>query len=53
MLVLHYKKRNNHKIFDWIAKLIVSDKNIDETFKYMYQSIMTIKKIMPVKIGLS
>ena len=46
MLVLDYKKRNDHKIFHSCDKLIAGDSDIDETFKSMYQSIITkIKKI--------
>ena len=38
--VLDYKKRNDHKIFRSITKLIPSDSDIDEAFKSMHQSIM-------------
>ena len=41
ILVLKYKKRNDHKTFHSSAKLIASDLDIDETFKSMHQSIMT------------
>ena len=41
ILILNYKKRNDHKIFHSSAKLIASDSNIDEAFKSMHQSIMT------------
>ena len=41
ILVLDYKKRNNHKIFHSSAKLIASDSNIDKAFKSMHQSIMS------------
>ena len=41
ILVLEYKKRNDHKILHSSAKLTVSDSDIDEAFKSMYQSIMT------------
>ena len=40
-LVLEYKKRNNRKIFHSRTKLIASDSDIDETSKYMQQSIIT------------
>ena len=43
ILVLDYKKRNDHKIFNSSTKLIASDSDIDEAFKPMHQSI--IKKI--------
>ena len=39
MLVLHYKKRNNSKIFNLNTKLIASNSDIDEAFKSMHQSI--------------
>ena len=39
--VLHYKKRNDHKIFHSSAKLTACDSESDETFKSMHQSIMT------------
>ena len=41
ILVLHYKKRNDHKIFHSSPKVIASNSDIDEAFKYMHQSIMT------------
>ena len=41
ILVLKYKKRNDHKTFHSSAKLIASDLDIDEAFKSMHQSIMT------------
>ena len=41
VLVLYYKKRNDHKIFHSSGKLISSDSRIDETFTSMHQSIMT------------
>ena len=41
ILVLEYKKRNAHKIFYSITKLIASDSDIDEVFKSMHLSIMT------------
>ena len=51
MLVLEHKKRNDHKIFHFSAKLI--DSGIDEAFKFLRQSIITKKKtILLVKIGL-
>ena len=50
ILVLHYLKRNNCKMFHPSTKLITSDSDIDETFKFIYQSIMKKIKIMPVKI---
>ena len=39
ILVLDYKKRNDHKIFHLSAKLIASDSNINKTFKSMHQSM--------------
>ena len=45
ILVLEYKKRNGCKIFHSCTKLIASDSDIDEAFKFRHQSIMTkIKK---------
>ena len=44
ILVLDYEKRNNRKIFHSSPKLTVSDADIDEVFKSMYQSIMTKSK---------
>ena len=41
VLVLGCKKRNDHKIFHSSTKLIVSDSDIDEAFKFMFQSITT------------
>ena len=41
ILILNYKERNNRKIFQSSAKLIVSVLDIDEAFKSMHQSIMT------------
>ena len=41
ILVLEYKKRNDRKVFHSSAKVIASDSDIDETFKSMYESIMT------------
>ena len=40
-MVLEYKKRNAHKIFYSITKLIASDSDIDEVFKSMHLSTMT------------
>ena len=46
VLILQYKKINHCKIFHSSVKLIASDSDIDEAFKYMHQSIMTkIKKL--------
>ena len=39
ILVLDYRKRNDHKIFHSSVKLIASDSDIDETFKSMRLSI--------------
>ena len=44
MLVLEYKKRNDHKIFHSSAKLVASDSGIDEASKFLHQSIITKKK---------
>ena len=41
ILILNYKERNNRKIFQSSAKLIVSVLDIDEAFKSMHQSTMT------------
>ena len=42
ILVLDYKKRNDHRIFHSSFKLIAtSDSGIDEAFKSIHQSIMT------------
>ena len=41
MLVLHYKKRNDGKIFHSSANLTANDSDIDAAFKSMYQSIIT------------
>ena len=41
ILALDYKKINDGKISHSSAKLIASDSDIDEAFKYMHQSIMT------------
>ena len=40
VLVVDYKKRNEHKILHSSTKLIASDSDIDEAFKSMQQSIM-------------
>ena len=40
ILVLDYKKRNDHKIFHLIAKPTVCDWDIEEAFESMHQSIM-------------
>ena len=53
ILVLDYKKRNDHKIFHSCAKLIASDSDIEEAFKSMHESIMTKIKIMLLMIALS
>ena len=39
-LVLEYKKRNHNKIFNWSAKQIAIDEDIDQAFKSMHRSIM-------------
>ena len=45
ILVLGYKNRNDCKIFHSSVKLTASDSDIDESFKSIYQSIITkIKK---------
>ena len=44
LLVIGYKKRNDHKIFHSSTKLIASDSEIDEAFKFMHQNIMTKTK---------
>ena len=41
ILVLEYKKRNDHKIFHSSAELTASDSDNDEAFKSIYHSIMT------------
>ena len=41
VLVLDYKKRNDHKITHSSTKIIASDSDIDESFKTMHQSIIT------------
>ena len=41
IIVLEYKKRNDHKIFYFSTKLTASDSEIDEAYKSMHQSIMT------------
>ena len=40
ILVLDYKERTDCKIFHSRTKLIASDSDIDEAFKFMHQSIM-------------
>ena len=52
ILVLDYKKRNDHRIFHSSFKLIASDSGIDEAFKSIHQSIMTEIKTMLVITGL-
>ena len=52
ILVLDYKKRNDHKIFQSSSKLINSDPDIDEAFKSMHQSIMSKIKNYASKTGL-
>ena len=49
ILVLEYKKRNDHKIFYLDTKLIASHSENDKAFKSMYQSIMTEIKNYPCK----
>ena len=45
LLALEYKNGNDDKIFHTSAKLIASDSDIDEAFKWMDKSIMkTMKK---------
>ena len=39
ILVLEYKKRSDCKIFHSHSKLIATDSDIDEAFKFMHQSI--------------
>ena len=41
--VLEYKKRNERRIFHTCTKLIASDSDIDEPFKSMHYSIITVK----------
>ena len=50
ILVLEYKKMNDHEFFHSSVKLIAGDSRIDERFKSMHQSIMT--KIQLAKIAL-
>ena len=38
---LGYKKRNDGKIFHSCTKLITSNSDIDEAFKFTHQSIIT------------
>ena len=40
ILILGYKRRNDHKTFYSNTKLIASESNIDETFQSMHYSIM-------------
>ena len=40
ILVLDYKKNNNHKIFHSSTKLIANNSNVDEAFKSITKSIM-------------
>ena len=40
ILVLDYKKNNNHKIFHSSTKLIANNSDVDETFKSITKSIM-------------
>ena len=52
IIVLEYKKRNDHKIFHSCTNLIVSYSDNDGAFISMHQSIMAkIKKITLVKSG--
>ena len=44
ILVLQYKKRNYHKIFQSSVKLIAGDSDIDEALKSMHLNIMTKTK---------
>ena len=53
ILVLVYKKRNDHKIFCSSPKLIASDSDINKAFKSVHQSTMFKKKIHLGQIGLS
>ena len=41
ILVLEYKKRNDHKVFHSSIKLTGNDSGTDKAFKSMHQSIMT------------
>ena len=41
ILVLDYKKRNDCQTFHSGAKVIANDSDIDKTFKFIHQSIMT------------
>ena len=46
IIVLEYKKRNDHKIFRSCTNLIASYSDSDGAFTSMHQSIMTkIKKL--------
>ena len=44
ILVLDYKKRNDHKIFHPNATLIANFSDNDESFKFIHQSIITKMK---------
>ena len=44
ILVLGYKKSNDHKIFHSNTKLTAPNSDIDEAFKFMHQSVMTKTK---------
>ena len=51
ILVLEYKKRNDHKTFHSCIKPIGSDSDIDKASKSKHQGIMSkMKKKMLVKI---
>ena len=43
ILVLEYKKINDHEFLHSSVKLIASDSGIDEAFKSMHQSMTKIK----------
>ena len=49
MLVLEYKKKNNHRTFHWSTKLITSDSDNDGAVKSMLQCITTKIKNYPCK----
>ena len=50
ILVLDYKKKNDHKIFHLSTKLIASDFDINKTFKSMHQSMLqSIQIITKIK----
>ena len=44
ILVLGYKKSNDHKMFHSNTKLTATNSDIDEAFKFMHQSVMTKTK---------